>query len=418
MDIKRKIKKAQAQLGIEQLRKFQIDPINSILEQEDTFVVTPPSEGKSAIYQVPALIFPGVTLVIEPTLLLIYDQVANLQLHGISTAYIDYSMTLQETLDVLKKAQNEKIEFLFVTPERLQNQMFRKEISSVSISLVVIDEAHCVSSWGNGFRSSYLQIGEFIDMLPDSPITVALTSLSTPQMCDEICERLSMKQPSIFIYSRHRPNLYFTKRTCASNENKFKRLERMLRRRKYLYCVIYCNTVKMVDDVYEKVNEWHPRKAVKWHSNLDTQERKKNALLFFNGKKRIMVATSAFQVGVDHFDINLVIHFNLPLSLMEYYQQVGRAGRTGLNAKCVLLHSKNDYIVNLSIINSTNNEVEKERMLAELEQMKEYANGSGCLTQQILFALGEVRDKPCGQCTNCQKKKKRSGERKTELLDS
>ena len=411
MDIKRKIKKAQAELGIEQLKKYQIDPINSILDQEDTFVVVPPSEEKSAIYQVPALIFPGVTLVIEPTLLLIYDQVSNLQLYGNSTGYIDYSMTFHEVLNVLKKAQNGKIKFLFVTPERLQNQMFRKKISSVPISLVVVDEAHCVTSWGNGFRSAYLHIGEFIDMLPDSPITVALTSLATPQMCDEICERLSMKQPDIFISSRYRPNLYFTKRTFGSDEAKFKRLERMLRRRKYQYCVIYCNTVKMADTVYEKVNEWFPGKATKCHSNLDSQERRENALLFFNGEKRIMVATSAFQVAVDHFDIDLVIHFNLPLSLMEYYQQVGRAGWTGFNAKCVLLHSKADYNVNLGIINSTNNEMEKERMLAELEQMKEYANGSGCLHQQILFALGEVRDKPCGQCTNCQKKKKRCGER-------
>lgn len=411
MDMKKEIEKAQTKLGIEQLKRYQVNPIISILDQGDTFVVVPPSEGKSAIYQVPALIFPGVTLVIEPTLLLIYDQVSNLQLHGISTAYIDYSMTFHETLSVLKKAQNEKIKFLFVTPERLQNQMFRKEISSVPVSLVVVDEAHCVTTWGNGFRPAYLRIGEFIDMLPDSPITVALTSLATPQMCDEICERLSMKQPDIFINSRYRPNLYFTKRTFGSDEDKLRRLKRMLRRRKYQYCVIYCNTVKMADDVYEKVNEWFPGKATKCHSNLDDQERKENALLFFNGEKRIMVATSAFQVAVDHLDINLVIHYNLPLSLIEYYQQVGRAGRTGFNAKCVLLHSKADYNVNLGIINSTNNEMEKERMLAELEQMKEYANGSGCLHQQILFALGEVRDKPCGQCTNCQKKKKRCGER-------
>lgn len=209
MDMKKEIEKAQTKLGIEQLKRYQVNPIISILDQGDTFVVVPPSEGKSAIYQVPALIFPGVTLVIEPTLLLIYDQVSNLQLHGISTAYIDYSMTFHETLSVLKKAQNEKIKFLFVTPERLQNQMFRKEISSVPISLVVVDEAHCVTTWGNGFRPAYLRIGEFIDMLPDSPITVALTSLATPQMCDEICERLSMKQPDIFINSRYRPNLYF-----------------------------------------------------------------------------------------------------------------------------------------------------------------------------------------------------------------
>lgn len=411
MDIKRGIKKAQSQLGIEELRKCQVAPINSILNQNDAFIVAPTSAGKSAIYQIPALIFPGVTLVIEPTLSLMYDQVIKLKLHGIKANYIDSSMTISEISFVLKEAQKGNIKFLFVTPERLRNLLFRKEISSVSISLVVVDEAHCVTSWGYGFRSAYLQIGEFIDMLPDSPITVALTATATPQMREEICELLSMDQPDMFINSLYRPNLHFIKRTYVSDEAKLRKLHRMLKRGNYQSCVVYCNTVKMTEAVYKKINEWFPEMAVKCHSNLNNQVRKTNDLMFLSGNRRVIVATSAFGMGVDQSDVDLVMHFNLPLSPVDYYQQAGRAGRTGQKAKCVLLYCENDYHVNRLIINQTSNEAARGTMLAALDQMKEYADSSECLAQQLLSALGEVRDIPCGSCTNCQKRRKRSGDK-------
>jgi len=411
MDIKRSIKEAMTQFGIEKPKKFQIAPINSILEQNDTFVVAPTSAGKSAIYQIPALLFSGLTLVIEPTLSLLYDQVTKLQLHDIKADYIDSSKTYEDRVSILRKAQKGKLKFLFVTPERLQDQMFRREILDVSISLVVVDEAHCVTSWGYGFRSAYLKIGKFIEALPDSPIKVALTATAPPQEREKICELLSMEQPEMFINSLHRPNLHFIKQSFVSDEAKLEELYRILKRRDYQACVVYCNTINMTNAVYRKINEWFPEKAAQCHSNLDTHARKGNELIFLNGERRIMVATSAFGMGVDHPDVDLVIHFNLPLSPIDYYQQAGRAGRAGQSSKCVLLYCENDYQVNTAIINKTCNETARDCMLAALDQMKEYADSSECLSQQLLYALGEVRNVPCGFCTNCQKRRKRKGDK-------
>ena len=336
MDTKRSVKEAKEQLGIKKLKNHQIAPINSILEQNDTFVVAPTSAGKSAIYQISALVFPGLTLVIEPTLSLLYDQVNKLQLCDVRADYIDSSRTCEDNLSILRKAQKGRLKFLFVTPERLQNRTFQQEIKDVSISLVVVDEAHCVTSWGYGFRSAYLKIGEFIKTLSDSPIKVALTATAPPQTREKICELLSMEQPEIFINSLHRPNLHFVKQTFISDEAKLEKLHYLLKKKEYQACVVYCNTISMTDAVYRKINEWFPEKATQCHSNLDYHARKGNDLMFLNGERRIMVATSAFGMGVDHSDVDLVIHFNLPLSPIDYYQQAGRAGRAGQSSKCVL----------------------------------------------------------------------------------
>ena len=411
MDTKRSIKRATAKLGIEKLRKYQVAPINSVLDENDTFVVAPTSAGKSAIYQIPALIFSGSTLVIEPTLSLLYDQVSKLRQYGIQADYIDSSRTYSDNIGILRRAQKGKLKFLFITPERLQNQTFRREINSVSISLVAVDEAHCVTSWGYGFRSAYLKIGEFIGSLPDSPIKVALTATATPQMRKEICELLAMEQPEIYINSLYRPNLHFIKHTYVSNEAKLKKLYCILKKKDYETCVVYCNTVKMTDAVYKMINEWFPEKVTRCHSGLNNHVRKGNDLMFLNGERQIMVATSAFGMGIDQSNVDLVIHFNLPLSPIDYYQQAGRAGRAGQKSKCILLYCENDYHVNRWMIEETKNEAVRKSMLAALDQMKEYADSSECLWQQLLSSLGENRDIACGLCTNCQKRRKQKDDK-------
>lgn len=407
MDIKRDIKSAQKQLGIEKLRKHQVKPINSILDHRDTMVIAPTSSGKSAIYQVPALIFSGMTLVIEPTLSLMYDQVDKLTSHGISAAYIDSTMSTNDYSHILKRIAKSKVKILFVTPERLQNRKFLKAIKAVEISMVVVDECHCVTSWGYGFRPDYLLIGEFIDTLPHRPVVAALTATATSDMRKEICDLLSMDQPEVFINSLHRPNLHFIKRSFVSDEAKLKELKRLLKKHKNGSCIVYCNTKKMTDAVYDKVCEWYPDDVVKCHSNLAGQGRKRNELLFLDGKRHIMIATSAFGLGIDQSNVDLVIHFNLPLSLLDYYQQAGRAGRAGQNAKCILLYCENDYPVNRTILKETDDKSARKDALRALDRMKEYAESTGCLTSQILSALGEKLDKPCGSCTNCQKRRKK-----------
>jgi len=404
MDMKRDIKSAQQQLGIEKLRKHQVNPINSILDHQDTMVIAPTSSGKSAIYQVPALILPGITLIIEPTLSLMYDQADKLKSHGIRAAYIDSAMPAYERSRILKHVAKGKVKILFVTPERLQNITFQKAIEHVVISLVAVDECHCVTSWGYGFRPDYLRIGEFIDTLPCQPVVAALTATATSVMRKEICDMLSMELPRVFLNSLHRQNLHFMKRSFVSDEAKLKELKRLLKNHKTGSCIAYCNAKKMTDAVYDKVRQWHPDSVVKCHSNLTGQDRKGNKLLFLNGKRRTMIATSAFGLGVDPSDVDLVIHFNLPLSLIDYYQQAGRAGQ---KAKCILLYCENDYHVNRMILKEIADKSARKEALRALDQMKEYTESDSCLTSQILSALGEKMDKPCGSCTNCQKARKR-----------
>lgn len=406
MDIKRSIKNAQDLLGIEKLRKHQVRPINSILDGQDTMVIAPTSSGKSAIYQIPALIFPGMTLVIEPTLSLMYDQVNKLQAMGIKAASIDSSLSAKEQRHTLKQVTKGKVKILFVTPERLQNEKFLDAIQDIEISMATVDECHCVTVWGHRFRPDYLEIGSFIEALPHRPVVTALTATAAPNMREEICDRLSMDRPEVFVNSLYRPNLHFMKRSFVSDKAKLSELKHLLKKHKDGSCIVYCNTKRMTDAVYDEVKTWYPGDVVKCHSNLSSQVRKGNELLFLNGEKHIMVATSAFGMGVDQSDVDLVVYFNLPLSLIDYYQQAGRAGRSGQKAKCVLMYCEDDYQVNRVILKENSDKSSRKAVFRALDEMKEYAESSACLTQQLLSALGEALDKPCGSCTNCQKARK------------
>jgi len=216
-----------------------------------------------------------------------------------------------------------------------------------------------------------------------------------------------MDKPDVFVNSLQRNNLHFIKRTFVSDEAKLKELKRLLKKHKAGSCIVYCNTKKKTDAVYDVVHDWYPDDVVKCHSNLSGQARKANEQLFLMGKKRIMIATSAFGLGVDQSSVDLVIHFNLPLSLVDYYQQAGRAGRNGQKSKCILLYCENDYHVNRAILKEIEDKPYRKEAFGALDQMKEYAESDSCMTSQILSALGEKMDKPCGSCTNCQKARKK-----------
>ena len=403
MDIKRDIKYAQKQLGIEKLRKHQVRPINSILAVNDVMVIAPTSAGKSAIYQIPAVLLPGMTLVIEPTLSLMYDQVNKLKTHENHADRIDSSMPVYERNRIMECAKKGMIKILFVTPERLQKPSFLAAIKDIKLSMIVIDECHCVTSWGYGFRDNYLKIGELIGSLDHKPVVVALTATATPDMRLKICELLSMNHPDVFENSLYRPNLHFLKRKFDSDKTKLKELKRLLTKYRGNFCIIYCTTKNMTDAVYDEVEKWYPDDVVKCHSKINGKVRKGNELQFLNGEKHIMIATSAFGLGVDQSDVDLIIHFNLPLSLIDYYQQAGRAGRNGQKAKCILLYCDNDYFVDRLILRKIDDKSARKDAIKALNAMKEYTESSECLTSQILSALGEKMDKPCGFCTNCKK---------------
>ncbi|MDE7247776.1 MAG: RecQ family zinc-binding domain-containing protein, partial [Lachnospiraceae bacterium] len=283
---------------------------------------------------------------------------------------------------------------------------FQEAIQNIEISMVAVDECHCVTSYGHSFRSDYLKIGAFIDSLPYRPVIAALTATAPPDMREEICELLSTNQPKVFVNSLCRPNLHFMKRSFVSDEEKLKELKRLLKKHKDGSCIVYCNTKEMTNAVCDEVKKWYPDDVVKCHSNLDGTVRKENEMQFLNGKRHIMIATSAFGLGVDQNSVDLVIHFNLPLSLIDYYQQAGRAGRAGQKSKCILLYCEDDYHVNRTILKENSDKSSRKAAFRALDEMKEYAESDSCLNCQILSALGEEMDKPCGSCTNCQKARK------------
>lgn len=407
MDVKRNIKYAQKLLGIDQLNKQQIESINAVLEGMDVISIAPTGAGKSAIYQVLANLYNGLSIIIEPTISLIYDQVQKLKSLNISAERIDSSMTAKERSIVWEEVKNGNLKMLFITPERLSDQKFADAVKEIKISMIAIDEAHCITVWGYGFRSAYLGIGGYIDSLAERPAVVALTATAPEKMRMDISQLLALQNPKILVSSLYRPNIQYIKRAFTSDHEKLKVLKNLLKKHTSGSCIVYCNTKKMTDSVYEKILEWYPDDVTKCHSNLKSVSRKANELVFMSGEKRIMVATSAFGMGIDQQNVDLVIHFNLPLSLIDYYQQSGRAGRAGQKSKCVLLYCENDYIVNMMLLENIQDESARKDAFQALDRMKEYADSSSCLTQQILCELGEKKEKPCGRCTNCQKQRRK-----------
>lgn len=400
-----KLKSAIETLNIEKLRKHQIKPINRIIDNKDTMVIAPTSAGKSAIFQVPALLFEGLTLVIEPTLSLMYDQVAKLKSLGIAAEYLDSKLSKKERHHILQELRNGKLKLLYVTPERLLSDAFQDAISCTKVSMLVVDECHCVTAWGNTFRDAYLEIGRFINSLPSRPIIVALTATANEAEREEIAEQLTMNDHEVFVSSLNRKSLTFLNRCFTSDQQKLKELKRLLKKRDYRSCIIYCNKRSMTDAVYDEVKQWYPGQVAKCHSNLSGQDRKSNETAFLNGERNIMVATSAFGMGVDKDDVDLVIHFNLPLSLADYYQQAGRAGRSGQAAHCILFYCEDDYFVDKYLLSGIEDTKAKKAAMKALDKMKEYANSQDCLYEQLLAALGEIKEKTCRKCSNCQRKK-------------
>lgn len=405
MNVKKQLKKACKKLGIKTLHEYQRKPIESICNEHDTMVIAPVGAGKSAIYQLPGLMCDGLTIVVEPTLSLIYDQVQKLQERGIAADYMDSTRSAFERSNVLLKAEKRNLKFLFVTPERLQKCVFAATMKSIPVKMVVVDEAHCVTAWGHSFRPDYLKIGEFIKELPERPVVVALTATATSAMREKIVDKLSMNQPEIFVNSLRRTNLRFLKYGFYSDEEKLKKLKRLLKKYEVGCCIVFCNTKRMTDAVYNQIKEWYPHETVRCHSNLEPETRKSNEMSFLKGDKCIMVATSAFGMGIDQSDVDLIIHFNLPLSLIDYYQQAGRAGRAGQKSKCVLLYCENDYLVNQRILKSIEDQQARKAALKNLDAMKAYAESKYCLSRQLLQALDEDTG-ICGVCTNCQKRRK------------
>ena len=404
MSIKKTIRQVADTIGIKgELKKEQVNAIKDGLDGQDLFMIAPTSFGKSAIFQILAIMEGGLTIVIVPTLSLLHDQVDQLQQRQLSVGALASDCMSYDEFCIQRALKQYGYLILYTTPESL----WKLDLSDIPVSLLVVDECHCVTSWGYGFRAAYLEIGDFLKQLPRRPQVVALTATAPVSDREKIKELLHMKHIKEYEISLYRPKLTFSVYSFVSEEKRQKELKRLLKQYSKSgdgSCIIYCNTRAKTKEIYDLVKKWYPKQVSICHSNLSNGERKRNEQAFMSGERRIMVATSAFGMGVNKSDVRLIIHYNLPLSIIDYYQQAGRAGRDGGKARCILLYRKSDYDLNRWVIEQNQDPAALEHSLRALDEMKEYADDEkGCMVQRMLLALGEKLDKPCGRCTYCQK---------------
>lgn len=404
MSIKKTIRQVADTIGIKgELKKEQVNAIKDGLDGQDLFMIAPTSFGKSAIFQILAIMESGLTIVIVPTLSLLHDQVDQLQQRQLSVGALASDCMSYDEFGIQRALKQYGYLILYTTPESL----WKLDLSDIPVSLLVVDECHCVTSWGYGFRAAYLEIGDFLKQLPRRPQVVALTATAPVSDREKIKELLHMKHIKEYEISLYRPKLTFSVYSFVSEEKRQKELKRLLKQYSKSgdgSCIIYCNTRAQTKEIYDLVKKWYPKQVSICHSNLSNGERKRNEQAFMSGERRIMVATSAFGMGINKSDVRLIIHYNLPLSIIDYYQQAGRAGRDGGKARCILLYRKSDYDLNRWVIEQNQDPAALEHSLRALDEMKEYADDEkGCMVQRMLLALGEKLDKPCGRCTYCQK---------------
>ncbi len=395
--------------GYDAFRSGQKAIIDEILEQHNVLGIMPTGAGKSICFQVPALMHDGITLVISPLISLMQDQVKALNQAGVSAAYINSSLTQVQIEKALQYAINGRYKIIYVAPERLLTENFLVFAMQANIAMLTVDEAHCISQWGQDFRPSYAQIPQFLSMLEKRPIVSAFTATATEQVKEDIVRLLDLRNPYILVTGFNRENLYFE---VAQSANKMQDLLEFLSDRKEQNGIVYCATRKNVEAVCDELKE-RGFLAASYHAGLSQTKRQDNQNDFQYDRTKIMVATNAFGMGIDKSNVNYVVHYNMPKDLESYYQEAGRAGRDGAPAHCLLLYSGQDVVTQQWMIENgrdmtyENEEMErllKERDYQRLKEMTFYSTGNQCLRQYILKYFGEETEGFCGQCSNCDTK--------------
>lgn len=389
--------------GYFSFREGQEELIDAILQRRDSLGIMPTGAGKSVCFQVPALLFEGVTLVVSPLVSLMKDQVNALTQCGIKAAYINATLTEKQHEAVMKKAEDNQYKIIYVAPERLLNTEFISLCQNIDISMVCVDEAHCVSHWGHDFRPSYLQIKGFISNLQKRPVVTAFTATATKMVRDDITELIGLDNPFEVVTGFDRPNLYFE---VIKPKNKYVALRRYLDLYSGRSGIVYCASRRNTDELYEKLSD-EGYSVTKYHAGLSKAERERNQEMFIDDRKEVIIATNAFGMGIDKSNVSFVIHYNMPGDIESYYQEAGRAGRDGGDADCILLFSPSDVRLQKFFIenpdeNSEINEKEKEEIKAlryeKLNKMVYYSTNAPCLRNYMLSYFGE---KPKGRCQNC-----------------
>lgn len=393
--------------GYDSLRTGQEELINGILAGHDVLGIMPTGAGKSLCYQLPALMLKGITLVISPLISLMSDQVKALNQAGVHAAYINSSLTENQIRMALSYASQGRYKIIYVAPERLNTPRFLDFACNADISMLTVDEAHCISQWGQDFRPSYLEIAGFLTRLPRRPIVSAFTATATERVKNDIVASLGLNNPVTMVTGFDRPNLFFRVVTRKGGSQKDNSIINYVKKHEDESGIIYCATKKNVDKLYTLLNE-QGISAGRYHAGLSNDERKQNQEDFTYDRIRVMVATNAFGMGIDKSNVRYVLHYNMPQSLEYYYQEAGRAGRDGEEAECVLFFSKQDIMINkfllqnkasagdvASDIQKTANDQRK------LQQMINYCETDKCLREFILSYFGDTTPCICNKCSNC-----------------
>lgn len=393
--------------GYESFRPGQQDVIAAILSGRDVMAVMPTGAGKSLCYQIPALVLEGITLVVSPLISLMRDQVSALLQNGVRAAYINSTLSMRQHMLALENARKGVYRIIYVAPERLMTEAFLSFAKEARIAQVVVDEAHCVSQWGQDFRPGYLTIEPFLRELPVRPRVSAFTATATDTVRRDIERLLALENPYHVTTGFDRPNLYFEVRRAASREAE---LLSFIKERRGQSGIVYCGTRKGVEEVAALLRD-NGVDAVGYHAGMADAERDEAQESFVSDATPVIVATNAFGMGIDKSNVAFVVHYNMPKDLESYYQEAGRAGRDGEEAVCCLLYQLSDVRLNTFLIEHSQEtseldeetkKVVMERAKERLKQMTFYATGSGCLRARILTYFGEQPEKPrCGNCSAC-----------------
>lgn len=385
--------------GYSDFRKSQKRVIENILNGKDTLAIMPTGGGKSICYQIPALLFDGITIVISPLISLMKDQVDGIKDLGISAAYINSTLSKNDTSEILDKLKDNEIKILYIAPERLESSEFLNLVKQLNISQVAVDEAHCVSQWGHDFRTSYRYISNFIMQLSQKPVVTAFTATATKEVREDIVRLIKLKNPGIFISGFDRENL---KISSLKVGDRFDYLLNYIKENEEQSGIIYVSTRKEADNIYEKLSR-HNINITRYHAGLSDQERKDNQEDFVYDRKNVIVATNAFGMGIDKSNVRYVIHYNIPRSIEAYYQEIGRAGRDGEISECILLFAPQDVMTHKYLIEtSVQDEERKVNEYKKLQYMIDFVHYSGCLRKYILNYFGEeVAYNECNNCSNC-----------------